>query len=189
MAAGETLEDRFHAVTGRLNATHAELVDLTVEVLQDPDIWGSWECHSVDKFVAWQGALQITAARHIVQVARRVNDLPLCLEAFRDGLLSLGQMAPIARWVPWWADKEICRQAKLMTVEQIVRTASKYQWDVDIPKPDGTTDGLVRPQPVDQAGNERSTDKAVAVEPTSVPEPVDALEVLVGRPATPSSVR
>ena len=176
MAGGETLEDRFHAVTGRLNATHAELVDLTVEVLQDPDIWGSWECHSVEKFVAWQGGLQFAAARNIVQVARRVDDLPLSLEAFRDGLLSLDQMAPIARWIPWWADKEICRQATLMTVEQIVRTASKYQWDVDIPKPDGTTDGLVRPQPVDQAEHERTTDKAAAVEPTSAPEPADALK-------------
>ena len=55
MAGAGTIEDRFNAIAGRLNATHAELVDLTVEVLEDPNIWGSWECHSVDKFVAWRG--------------------------------------------------------------------------------------------------------------------------------------
>jgi len=186
MLVAQSLEDRFHAVTGRLNATHAELVDLTVEVLADPNIWGSWDCHTVDAFVAWQCGLQIAAARKVVQVARRVDDLPSCLEAFRGGLLSLDQMAPIARCVPWWADEEMCRQAKLMTVEQISRTASKYPWDVDIPKQDGTTDNLDRPTPIDEpdsqpdGSSESTTDDTTAddaVKPIGngapTPEPVD----------------
>ena len=163
MQAGETLEDRFHAITGRLNATHAELVDLTVEVLADPDIWGSWECRSVDRFVAWQGGLQISVARKVVQIARRASDLPVCVAAFREGLLSLDQLAPIAKWVPSWADEQICRQAQMMTVDQIQRTASKYPWDLDIAKPDGTTDGLERPEPVDDGdADHRATETDVA---------------------------
>ena len=173
MVVGATFEDRFHAITGRLNATHGELVDLTVEVLADPDIWGSWECRSVDKFVAWQGGLQINVARKVVQIAHRVSDLPLCVAAFRQGLLSLDQLAPIAKWVPWWADEEVCRQAQMMTVDQIQRTVSKYPWDLDIAKPDGTTDGLERPESVDEGDVDRSdadTDVAES-DDQSGPEP------------------
>ena len=54
----------------------------------------------------------------------------------------LDQIAPIARKVPWWADLEICRQAQLITVSQIARTASRYPFLTDIPKPDGSVDGL-----------------------------------------------
>ena len=112
MAAGETIEERFDAVTGRLNALHAQLVDLTVEVLQDPDIWGSWECRTIEKFIAWRGGVHDTVARKIVQIARRVDDLPFCLDAFRSGLLSLDQLSPIARRVP-----VVRRQGNLSTGE------------------------------------------------------------------------
>ena len=81
-------------------------------------------------------------------------------------------MSSIARRVPWYADKEICRQAQLMTVHQIARTASKNPWDIDIPKPDGSVDNVERPQPsVGNSEPESSPDTSATVETTQADGP------------------
>ena len=142
MSSSGVIESELDEIAGRLNAEHARLVDVTVRLLADRTLWADWECRSLESFISWRGGVSQAVASKLVAVARRVEDLPLCIAAFRDGLLSLDQIAPIARKVPWWADLEICRQAQLMTVNQIARTASRYPFLTDIPKPDGSADGL-----------------------------------------------
>ena len=59
-----------------------------------------------------------------------------------------------------------------MTVHQIARTASKYPWDIDIPKPDGSVDNVERPQPsVGNSEPESSPDTSATVETTQADGP------------------
>ena len=143
MSSSGVIESELDQIAGRLNAQHARLADLTVQLLADRTLWSDWECRSLEAFISWRAGVSHAVAAKVVAVARRVDDLPLCLAAFREGLLSLDQIAPIARKVPWWADREICRQAQLMTVAQITLTVSKTPFLTDIPKPDGAADQLV----------------------------------------------
>jgi len=97
----------------------------------------------------------------------------LCVAALREGLLSLDQIAPIARRVPWWADEEFCRRAQMMTVTQIGRLASKYPFITDIAKPDGSDDALnpePEPEPDGAGKSEDESDSEGQSEPAPEPD-------------------
>ena len=169
MSLSGVVESELDEIAGRLNAEHARLVDVTVRLLADRTLWADWECRSLEAFISWRAGASHALASKVVSVARRVDDLPLCIAAFREGKLSLDQIGPIARKVPWFADSEICRQAQLMTVDQIARTVSTYPFPTDIAKPDGTVDGLHLTTGQTEAQGEPDTDSEPEVASESAP--------------------
>lgn len=133
--ADNTAETRVNVITGFLNAQHAELVDVVIELLADPREWQGKGVWTMQQWLAWRCGVSTTTARQVVDIAGRADDLPLALQSFRDGELSLDQMTAIARRAPWWTDRQIRNLSKMMTVSQIRRTLRAY------PFPDLDADG------------------------------------------------
>ena len=140
----DRLDNSLNVVAGHLIAQHACLVDLTIELLANEQLWAGPGIHTPELYLAWRTGISPERARHVVQIARRVNDLPECLGKFRRGELSLDQMAAIARRAPWWTDVEIADIGSHMTVIQLRRTLGQYEFPV-IAKPDDSNDNIIDP--------------------------------------------
>jgi hypothetical protein len=137
---GPDFDAAIDEVAGHLNAQHARLVDLTMWMLADDSLWAGEGVHSIELFLAWRTGLAPQRARQIVAIARRADELPESIEAFRRGELAIDQMAAVAQRAPWWTDGEICALAKMLTVSQLRRTLAQYPFP-DIARPgDHTTD-------------------------------------------------
>jgi hypothetical protein len=129
-----TIEDELDDVAGHLNAQHARLVDLTIRLLADEGLWAGPGVWTVEQFLAWRVGIAPNRARQVVEIARRGNELPECLEAFRRGELAVDQMAAVATRAPWWTDTEMVDLAKAMTVRQLRSVLGRYPFP-DIPAP------------------------------------------------------
>ncbi len=121
-------------VTGHLNAQHARLVDLTIWLLANEREWSGPGVWRAEQYLAWRAGVAPHRAAQLVEIARRAEELPECVEAFRRGELSVDQMAAIAKRAPWWTDAEICELGKMMTVRQLRDLLAKYPFE-DYPKP------------------------------------------------------
>jgi hypothetical protein len=159
----DELDDSLNQVAGHLNAQHALLVDLTTELLAHEDWWRGPGIHTPELYLAWRTGVSPERARQVVQIARRVDDLPLCLEKFRRGELAVDQMAAVAKRAPWWTDEEIADIGSHMTVHQLRRTLGKYDFPAN-PKPDDSDDNMDDPDPDpetvnDPSGNDDADDK------------------------------
>ncbi len=133
--AWDDFDDEVNRVTGGLNRLHAELVDLAAGAIADPARWKGVGIRSLEHWLCWRAGLGAATAKRVTTIARRLDDLPVTVEAFRDGRLTLDQAALVARWVPWWADEEGARLAQQCTVRQLSRVLPRYPFD-DLPKPD-----------------------------------------------------
>ncbi|RLE25022.1 MAG: hypothetical protein DRJ50_03710 [Actinobacteria bacterium] len=148
----EELDTSLNQVAGYLNAQHAALVDLTIELLAHEEWWAGPGIHTPELYLAWRTGVSPERARQLVQIARRVDDLPVCLDKFRRGELAVDQMAAIARRAPWWTDVEIADVGSHMTVAQLRRTLGKYNFPT-IPKKDDSDDNVDSPKPDPTAGD------------------------------------
>ncbi len=138
-AAVQALEVEVAEAAGVLNAAHARLVDLTVQAL-DRDLWAQWGVHSPQHWLTWQAGLTPAHARQIVDVAKRVGELPRLAGAVRGGELSLDQAAAVARHCPVGFDDDVVAVAVNATVVQINQMLSRYTFTEPAPKPDRADD-------------------------------------------------
>ena len=119
------LEDRIARVCGHLNVLHAELVALTAESLAT-GAWCGQGIISASHWVAWQTGVSPERAKQIVHIAERSTELPVSYAAFTDGLLSIDQMAVVAKRAPTLNDREACDLARNATVAQLRVGLSKH---------------------------------------------------------------
>jgi len=171
MSKGSTIEARLNTIAGAINVQYGALVDLIIELRHGPDDWSGDGVWTVEQFLAWRTGVSPTTASALTIIASRAEDLPVCIQAFREGRLSLDQAASIARRAPWWTDADSCSYATLMTVTQLRSVLAKY------PFPALDEDGR-EVRPVAPADTEASNDAADEVEPeaapaTDVPPPDD----------------
>jgi hypothetical protein len=160
-------------VAGHLNAQHARLVDLTITMLADESLWVGEGAHTPELFLAWRTGLSAQRARQIVAIARRADQLPETLAAFRRGELAVDQMAAVAQRAPSWTDHEVCSLATMLTVGQLRRTLARYPFP-DIPTPDDT--GSTPDDAGDSTGSDSpasGTDAAPTAGPTPAPSGTD----------------
>lgn len=87
------------SAAGVRNAADAALVDLVVTALAE-GWWEGWKIHTPVQWLMWQAGLSRSTARQVIRLARRADDLPTVMAAFRAGGLSLDQAATVARYVP-----------------------------------------------------------------------------------------
>jgi len=113
-------------IVGVLNSQHAALVDRVVVLLGDERLWAGEGMTSMSAWVAWRAGMSPAMARSVVAIAERVDELPVSIEAFRRGELSLDQMATIARNAPAWTDVQSRDYAIVMTVTQLRHVLQKY---------------------------------------------------------------
>jgi hypothetical protein len=110
------LDDELNEVAGGLNVLHAHLVDIAVRYLADRRLWAGVGLQSLAHWLSWRLGITIARARQVVTIAERAAELPDCMEAFREGLLSIDQMAALAKHAPWWTDAPVCRLAQSANV-------------------------------------------------------------------------
>ena len=141
MTALESLQTRLEAdlsvVCGHLNVLHEQLVSITREALET----AAWEGQGVNTpaaWLAWQTGLSPVRAREIVQIAQRQTELPHTFRAFKDGLLSVDQVAVVTKRVPAQNDREACELAQSATVAQL-RVATSKHFLPPTPKPEPET--------------------------------------------------
>ena len=125
----ESLQNRLEAdlsvVCGHLNVLHERLVSLTREALET----AAWENQGVNTpaaWLAWQTGLAPERAKQIVAMAQRQTELPVTFAAFAEGLLSVDQVAIVAKRTPVHNDREACDLAQSATVAQLRVALSKH---------------------------------------------------------------
>ena len=154
------LDERLNVIAGHLNAQHARLVDATVELLEHQGRWQGDGVWTVEQYLCWRVGLAPNRARQIADIARRVDELPECLEAFRRGELAIDAMAAIAKRAPSRTELEVSGYGKTMTVTQLRNVLSRYPFP-DIPRPGASDD---------------TADAAGADEATETPTTADAID-------------
>ncbi|MCV7253116.1 HNH endonuclease [Mycobacterium hackensackense] len=135
LAAGERLEvlfDEIAELCGQRNAIDGRLVQIVAE-LEREELCGLTGVRSLSALVAWKTGVAPRNAETVVAVARRLEELPRCTEALREGRLSLDQVGVIAERAAEGSDEHYAELAAVATVSQL-RTAIKME-----PHPDPET--------------------------------------------------
>lgn len=182
-ANGElNLERRLAGICGHLNVLHGQLLDLTVETLAT-DGWVGYGFRSPEHWIALHTGLSPSRAHQLVQLARRVDELPVTAQAVRDGSLSIDQAIVIAQTIPAHNDREACELAVLATVSQLRHALRRYQFDPPYPPsppcppssdadPPLDPDGRPADLGPDESGAETASETALATaseQPSPVP--------------------
>jgi hypothetical protein len=119
---------------GAANLAIAAVVEGVVELLATNG-WVSPGIASPEHWVQWKTNTARHRAAGIVQIARRVEELPVCWQHFREGRITEDAMVLLARKAPAERDAELCRWAMEMTIPQLGRILRH------LPKPAGEADG------------------------------------------------
>ena len=95
----EDVHARTAAVCARLARAHAELVEITREVLET-ELWAEGGIRSPQHWLIVRAGLSPSRALEIALLAARSDELPETLSAMSDGRLGVDQAAVVARYVP-----------------------------------------------------------------------------------------
>ena len=115
-------------LAGQLNVAHAGVVRVVARALVS-GAWQGWGITGPDHWLRWCMGLSSLRARQLVDIARRVDELPVTFAVFEAGLLTVDQAALIFRRVPAHNDAEIARLAPNATVEQLRAIVYRYPFD------------------------------------------------------------
>ena len=124
------IEEELGRVCGALNAASSGLVSLVARALETGAHEGTG-IHSPEQWVAWKCGVSAGRARRLVNMARRLGDLPRVASAFQGGELSEEQVAVVCRHAPAYADADVATLARQATVSQLARTLRRYTWTPD----------------------------------------------------------
>ncbi|MBV9953501.1 MAG: DUF222 domain-containing protein [Acidimicrobiia bacterium] len=120
-------------VCGIINAAEARLVAIIARVLEG-ELWVGHGILSPEHWVAWRCGVSAGRARQLVSIARRREELPLHAALLDAGEITVDQAAIVAKYAPAEKDEDIAGQTPQMTVSQLSRILSKYQFS-DEPTP------------------------------------------------------
>ena len=144
------LQSSLAEVCGHLNVLHESMVTIVVEALTTR----AWEGEGIASpavWLAWQTGLSPERARQVITMARRKAQLPETFHRFQQGLLSVDQVAVIARRVPAHNDLEAAQLAESAGVAQL-RIAFSRHFIPPAPAPD--------PEPQPESLPDSAADKA-----------------------------
>ncbi len=132
----DELQDRAAVLAGRLNRTHADLVDLTSRLLEG-ELWGGGGFRSPEHWLVVRVGLSPSRARDVVRIARRREEIPATVDRLGAGRLSLDQAAVVARLAPASHQQSIAELVEHLTVPQVQRALAGYVFDVTTPAAEG----------------------------------------------------
>ena len=112
-------------LAGQRNAIDGRIVEIVAEIDRE-NMWGKTGCRSISALVAWKLGLSSRNAQTITAVADRLEELPRCTAALREGQLSLDQVGVIAERAGAGSDEHYAALASVATVDQL-RSAIKLE--------------------------------------------------------------
>lgn len=115
-AAVEALHERAAVIAARLNRDHADLVQLTAEVLED-DRWGGGGFRSPEHWLIVRIGLSPARAKEMVRLARRREEVPATVALLTEGQVSFDQAAVVARLAPASHEASIAEQVAAAPAE------------------------------------------------------------------------
>ncbi|MEU0495916.1 DUF222 domain-containing protein [Mycobacterium sp. NPDC006124] len=143
----EVLFEELAELTGQRNAIDGRIVDIVADI-DGNRLWGNTGCTSISALVAWRTGMSPHNAQTITTIAERREEFPSCVEALREGRLSLDQVGVIAERAGDGSDAHYAQLASVATVTQL-RTAialeprpdpkAKYQPDRSITRTETAT--------------------------------------------------
>ncbi|CPR13266.1 HNH endonuclease domain-containing protein [Mycobacterium bohemicum DSM 44277] len=145
---GERLEVLFEELAelaGQRNAIDARIVEIAAEIDRD-ELCGVTGARSVAALMAWKTGASSANGKTIAAIARRLTEFPRCVQAMREGRLSLDQVGVIAERAGEGSDEHYAELAASASVGQL-RTAVKLE-----PRPEPG------PRPASQPSITKSTD-------------------------------
>jgi hypothetical protein len=110
-------------LTGHRNAIDGRIVEIVAEINRD-QLAGNTGCRSVAALVAWKTGVSPSNAKTLTAVAQRLDEFPRCIEALRDGRVSLDQVGVLAERAAAGSDAHYAQLIEAATVTQL-RTAVK----------------------------------------------------------------
>ena len=117
--------DELSELAGQRNAIDGRIVEIAAEIEGD-GIWGATGARSVAALVAWKIGSSSANAHTIMAIARRTAEFPRCVEALREGRLSVDQVGVIAERAADGSDAHYAKLAQVASVSQL-RTAIKLE--------------------------------------------------------------
>lgn len=143
------LFDELSELAGQRNAIDGRIVEIAAEIERD-GIWGATGARSVAALVAWKTGSSPANAHTVMAIARRTAEFPRCVQALREGRLSVDQVGVIAERASDGSDEHYAALAEVASVSQL-RTAIKLE---PLPEPDPLPD---RERSIVRTTNGRST--------------------------------
>jgi uncharacterized protein DUF222/HNH endonuclease len=135
----EVLFEELSELAGQRNAIDGRIVEIAAEIEHD-GLWGATGARSVSALMAWKTGASPANAHTITTIANRIDEFPRCVQALRQGRLSLDQVGVIAERAADGSDQHYAELARSASVSQL-RTAIKL---------------APRPQPEPRPERERS---------------------------------
>ena len=123
----DELHVRAREVCARLNRDHAELVEITAELIES-ELWAGVGIRSPEHWLIVRAGLSPGRARDIVLLARRRTELPETTEALMAGRVSVDQAAMVARHVPATHSRAAQELAENASVTQLRRVLPRYSF-------------------------------------------------------------
>ena len=155
----EDLGDDLHAevavVAGRLNRDHADLVALTVRLVEG-GLWAGGGVRSPEHWLVLRAGLSTAHARDVVRLARRRLEVAPAIALLQQGQLSLDQATEVARRVPASRADEVTAFARHATVPQLRRLLARYPFDPQTGPHDAAPDESASPEPGGEEGSDGS---------------------------------
>jgi hypothetical protein len=125
---GDELETELAVVCGGLNQLSARLVTLAAGALES-EAWAGAGIRSPEHWLVLRAGLSPGRARQVVLMARRATALPVVMGQFASGLLSVDQVAVVARHAPSHVEASVAELAVSASVPQLSRVLSRYAFD------------------------------------------------------------
>ena len=132
----DDLESEVSVVAARLNRAHADLVELTLRVLEG-ERWAGGGIRSPEHWLVLHAGLSPARAGDVVRLARRSTQLPTTVAAMAAGQVSVDQAAVVARYAPSSHEASVGELAPMTTVPQLRRALSRYQFGSGAPAAGG----------------------------------------------------
>lgn len=142
------LRTEVNNVAGLRNALDGRVVDIARWLLAN-NHWQGEGLAKPEQYLAFRCGLTLASARRYVDVARRADELPESVASLRAGEISLDQLMPIVRRVPAWADDQVVRLAKKLSVGQINAVINKYDFDRSGPTDAAVESEVTTPAPTE----------------------------------------
>ncbi|MBB2769496.1 UNVERIFIED_ORG: hypothetical protein GGE11_000391 [Mycolicibacterium obuense] len=152
----EILFDEVAELAGQRNAIDARLVEIAAEIDHD-GLGGITGAKSVAHLMAWKTGSSSRNGKTIAAIAHRIAEFPRCVQALRDGRLSLDQVGVIAEGAADGSDEHYAELARSASVTQL-RTAIRLEPRPE-PEPDKDADGDPKPVPVPEASIRKTSDE------------------------------
>jgi hypothetical protein len=100
---------------------------LVVGELDRREAWRSWGCRGMSHWLSWKCGMALTTARHHLEVARRLVELPLIRRRFGAGTLSYSKVRALCRVATVETEAALIEMADAGTAAQLERMLRAYE--------------------------------------------------------------